>query len=56
MPLKHHTHARCLKTHTLNLRTLVCHKSPEHIHDKNPVVREHYDPSAEERWSDTPDA
>jgi hypothetical protein len=45
-------HTRCYATTTRAGGTLVCHKSPEHTRSKDPRRREHYDPSADERWTD----
>jgi hypothetical protein len=44
-------HTKCLATTTEHGRTLVCWKSPEHIKSTDPARREHYDPSAERRWT-----
>jgi hypothetical protein len=45
------THAKCLTTTTRDGQTLVCWKSPEHADSKDPDRREHYDPSADRRWT-----
>jgi hypothetical protein len=45
-------HARCLAVRTGDGRTLVCHKSKGHTASQYPERRQHYDPSADERWSD----
>lgn len=45
-------HAKCLAATTRNGRTLVCWKSPEHVDSKDSARHEHYDPSADERWTD----
>jgi len=44
-------HAKCLATETRNGHTLICWKSPGHDKSTDPQHREHYDPSAEERWT-----
>jgi hypothetical protein len=42
----------CLATRTEDGHTLICWKSPGHVDSKSAINREHYDPSAEKRWSD----
>jgi hypothetical protein len=42
----------CLATRTEDGRTLICRKSPGHVDSRSAENREHYDPSAEKRWSD----
>jgi hypothetical protein len=42
----------CLATRTEDGRTLICRKSPGHINSRSAENREHYDPSADARWSD----
>lgn len=44
-------HRKCLATTTRDGQTLVCWKSPEHVKSEDPAWREHYDPSADERWT-----
>ncbi len=46
------THAKCLATTDRAGHTLICWKSPEHTASAKPERREHYDPSADERWTD----
>jgi hypothetical protein len=43
---------KCLAVAIKDGRTLVCWKSPGHVESKHSDRREHYDPSAEERWAD----
>jgi hypothetical protein len=50
--MKRFIHARCLAIGAKAGRTLICGKSPEHVHSTDAGRREHYDPSADERWSD----
>ena len=45
------THSKCLATTSSDSRTLICWKSPDHDKSTDPKRREHYDPSAEERWT-----
>jgi hypothetical protein len=46
-------HAKCLAVDTTPAgHFLVCAKSPEHVRSNDPARREHYDPSAEQRWTD----
>ena len=45
------THAKCLDTKQDDGCTLVCWKSKEHTKSSDPARREHYDPSADRRWS-----
>jgi hypothetical protein len=42
----------CLATRTEDGQTLICWKSPGHITSRSAENREHYDPSADVRWSD----
>jgi hypothetical protein len=44
-------HARCLAVRTDATRTLVCGKSKGHTASVYPERRQHYDPSADVRWS-----
>ncbi len=44
-------HGKCLATTSSDGRTLICWKSPDHDKSTDPKRREHYDPSAEERWT-----
>lgn len=45
-------HAKCLATTTADGRALICWKSPEHTKSTDPQRREHYDPSADQHWTD----
>lgn len=46
-------HAKCGAIGTTPAgHLLVCAKSPEHVRSNDPTRREHYDPSAEQRWTD----
>jgi hypothetical protein len=54
--MKRFIHARCLAIGAKAGRTLICGKSPEHVHSTDAGRREHYDPSADERWPDEKDA
>lgn len=42
----------CLATREVDGRTLICRKSSEHTESSIPTRREHYDNSANERWTD----
>lgn len=42
----------CLATRTEDGRRLTCWKSPGHVNSRGAENREHYDPSADVRWSD----
>lgn len=47
-------HAKCLAVSFEDGRTLICGKSKGHTASQLPERREHFDPDADERWSDTP--
>lgn len=46
------TPAKCLASVLKDGRMLVCTKSIEHTSSGSSKRREHYDPSADERWTD----
>jgi hypothetical protein len=45
-------HGKCLATTTRDGRTLVCARSPEHTAASTAERRRHYDPDADETWTD----
>jgi hypothetical protein len=45
-------HSKCLATTEKDGHTLVCGRSPEHIRSADAERRKHYDPSAEEMWTE----
>lgn len=45
-------HSKCLAFTDHDGRTLICGRSPEHIHHSDPERRKHYDPSADETWTE----
>jgi hypothetical protein len=42
----------CLAEHIEDGRKLTCRKCPGHVNSRSAENREHYDPSADVRWSD----
>lgn len=45
-------HAKCKTIADVDGRMVICSKSPEHIKSEAPEKREHFDHSADVRWTD----
>lgn len=45
-------HAKCATLGEIDGRTVICGKSKGHDESRDPKHREHYDPSADKRWTD----
>lgn len=45
-------HAKCLAVRREDDRTLICRKSEGHTRSTDPRFRTHFDPDADQRWTD----